>query len=63
VADNTAGYYITSAPLVAGGKVMVGSSGGKQEFGASSLPTAWILSPGEFLEVPEGGAVWLFAIE
>src|SRR5271157_1684846 len=31
VADNTAGYYISLAPLVAGGKVMVGASGG--EFG------------------------------
>jgi alcohol dehydrogenase (cytochrome c) len=31
VADNASGYYISLAPLVAGGKVMVGTSGG--EFG------------------------------
>ncbi len=31
VAENTSGYYISLAPLVAGGKVMVGTSGG--EFG------------------------------
>jgi alcohol dehydrogenase (cytochrome c) len=29
VADNTVGYYMTLAPLVAGGKVMVGASGGE----------------------------------
>src|SRR2546426_2737859 len=29
VADNKSGYYITLAPLVAGGKVMVGASGGE----------------------------------
>jgi alcohol dehydrogenase (cytochrome c) len=29
VADNTLGYYMTLAPLVAGGKVMVGASGGE----------------------------------
>jgi alcohol dehydrogenase (cytochrome c) len=29
VADNKAAYYITLAPLVAGGKVMVGASGGE----------------------------------
>jgi alcohol dehydrogenase (cytochrome c) len=31
VADNASGYYISLAPLVAGGKIMVGTSGG--EFG------------------------------
>ena len=30
VADNKSGYYITLAPLIAGGKVMVGASGGEQ---------------------------------
>jgi len=29
VADNRAGYYTTLAPLVAGGKVMIGASGGE----------------------------------
>src|SRR5579864_8955338 len=29
VADNKTGYYITLAPLIAGGKVMVGASGGE----------------------------------
>ena len=29
VADNKSGYYISLAPLVAGGKVMVGASGGE----------------------------------
>jgi len=29
VADNKSGYYMTLAPLVAGGKVMVGASGGE----------------------------------
>ena len=29
VADNASGYYMTLAPLVAGGKVMVGASGGE----------------------------------
>src|SRR5207244_12034797 len=30
VADNKSGYYISMAPLVAGGKVMVGASGGER---------------------------------
>src|SRR5262245_11431862 len=30
VADNKAGYYISLAPLIAGGKVMVGASGGER---------------------------------
>lgn len=30
VADNSQGYYMTLAPLVAGGKVMVGASGGER---------------------------------
>ena len=29
MADNKSGYYITLAPLAAGGKVMVGASGGE----------------------------------
>jgi alcohol dehydrogenase (cytochrome c) len=39
VADNKAGYYITLAPLVAGGKVMVGASGG--EFGIRGFVAAY----------------------
>ncbi len=39
VADNKAGYYITLAPLVAGGKVMVGASGG--EFGIRGFVAAF----------------------
>lgn len=39
VADNKAGYYITLAPLVAGGAVMVGASGG--EFGIRGFIAAF----------------------
>jgi alcohol dehydrogenase (cytochrome c) len=39
VADNKAGYYITLAPLAAGGKVMVGASGG--EFGIRGFIAAF----------------------
>jgi alcohol dehydrogenase (cytochrome c) len=39
VADNKAAYYITLAPLIAGGKVMVGASGG--EFGIRGFVAAY----------------------
>jgi alcohol dehydrogenase (cytochrome c) len=39
VADNKSAYYITLAPLVAGGKVMVGASGG--EFGVRGFVAAF----------------------
>ena len=39
VADSKAAYYITLAPLVAGGKVMVGASGG--EFGIRGFVAAF----------------------
>jgi alcohol dehydrogenase (cytochrome c) len=39
VADSTAAYYITLAPLIAGGKVMVGASGG--EFGIRGFVAAY----------------------
>jgi alcohol dehydrogenase (cytochrome c) len=39
VADNKSAYYITLAPLVAGGKVMVGASGG--EFGVRGFIAAF----------------------
>ena len=39
VADNTSAYYITLAPLVAGGAVMVGASGG--EFGIRGFVAAF----------------------
>jgi alcohol dehydrogenase (cytochrome c) len=39
VADNRAGYYISLAPLVAGGKIMVGCSGG--EFGIRGFVAAF----------------------
>jgi len=39
VADNKSGYYTTLAPLVAGGKVMVGASGG--EFGIRGFVAAF----------------------
>ena len=38
VADNKAGYYISLAPLVANGKVMVGTSGG--EYGVRGFVAA-----------------------
>jgi len=45
VADNASGYYISLAPLVAGGKVMVGVSGG--EFGVRGFIAAYDLESGE----------------
>jgi alcohol dehydrogenase (cytochrome c) len=39
VADNKSAYYITLAPLIAGGKVMVGASGG--EFGVRGFVAAF----------------------
>jgi alcohol dehydrogenase (cytochrome c) len=45
VADNKAGYYITLAPLVAGGKVMVGASGG--EYGIRGFVAAFDLDTGK----------------
>jgi alcohol dehydrogenase (cytochrome c) len=47
VADNKAGYYISLAPLVAGGKVMVGASGG--EFGIRGFVAAFDLENGKEL--------------
>jgi alcohol dehydrogenase (cytochrome c) len=44
VADNKAGYYTTLAPLVAGGVVMVGASGG--EFGIRGFVAAFDLETG-----------------
>jgi alcohol dehydrogenase (cytochrome c) len=45
VGDNAAGYYISLAPLVAGGKVMVGCSGG--EFGIRGFVAAFDLETGK----------------
>ena len=45
VADNKAGYYISLAPLVAGGKVMVGASGG--EYGIRGFVAAFNLETGK----------------
>jgi len=47
VADNSAGYYISLAPLIAGGKVMVGASGG--EFGIRGFIAAYDLDSGKEL--------------
>ena len=47
VADNKSAYYITLAPLVAGGKVMVGASGG--EFGIRGFVAAFDLETGKAL--------------
>jgi alcohol dehydrogenase (cytochrome c) len=58
VADNKAAYYITLAPLIAGGKVMVGASGGETgvrgfvaaydpETGNEAWRTYTIPAPGE----------------
>jgi alcohol dehydrogenase (cytochrome c) len=47
VADNKSGYYISLAPLVAGGKVMVGASGG--EFGIRGFVAAFDLETGKEL--------------
>lgn len=45
VADNKSGYYITLAPLVANGKVMVGASGG--EYGIRGFVAAFDLESGK----------------
>ena len=47
VADNASGYYISLAPLVAGGKLMVGTSGG--EFGIRGFVAALDLESGKEL--------------
>ena len=47
VADNKAGYYITLAPLVANGKVMVGASGG--EYGIRGFVAAFDVETGKEL--------------
>src|SRR3989449_381922 len=47
IADNKSGYYISLAPLVAGGKVMVGTSGG--EFGIRGFVAAFDLDSGKEL--------------
>jgi alcohol dehydrogenase (cytochrome c) len=71
VADNKAGYYITLAPLVAGGGVMVGASGGELgvrgfvasfdlETGKERWRTYTIPAPGEpgSETWPAGGEQW-----
>src|SRR5436190_4064299 len=45
VADNKSGYYISMAPLVAGGKVMVGASGGER--GIRGFVAAFDLNTGK----------------
>jgi alcohol dehydrogenase (cytochrome c) len=45
VADNTSGYYTTLAPLVAGGVVMVGASGG--EFGIRGFVAGFDVDTGK----------------
>ncbi len=45
VADNKAGYYMSLAPLVAGGKVLVGASGG--ELGIRGFVAAFNLETGK----------------
>ena len=45
VGDNKSGYYISLAPLVAGGKVMVGCSGG--EYGIRGFVAAFDLDTGK----------------
>ncbi len=72
VADNKSGYYISLAPLVAGGKVMVGASGGEfgirgfvagfdLETGAEQWRTYTIPAPGEpgSETWPKGGDQWM----
>ena len=57
VADNRSGYYMTLAPLIAGGKVMVGASGG--EFGIRGFVAAFNPETGKELwrtyTIPEPG--------
>ena len=45
VADNKSGYYISLAPLIAGGKVMVGASGG--EYGIRGFVAAFDTESGK----------------
>ncbi len=47
VADNTRGYYMSLAPLVADGKVLVGASGG--EFGVRGFVSAFDVESGKEL--------------
>jgi alcohol dehydrogenase (cytochrome c) len=47
VADNKSGYYISLAPLVAGGKIMVGASGG--EYGIRGFVAAFDPTSGKEL--------------
>ena len=47
VADNSQGYYMTMAPLVANGKVMVGVSGG--EYGVRGFVSAFDVNTGKQL--------------
>ena len=71
VADNKSGYYISLAPLAAGGKIMVGCSGGEfgirgfvaafdPESGKESWRTYTIPAPGEpgSETWPKGGDQW-----
>ncbi|MEP7353893.1 MAG: PQQ-dependent dehydrogenase, methanol/ethanol family [Acidobacteriota bacterium] len=71
VDDNSGGYYITLAPLIAGGKVMVGVSGGEvgirgfvaafdPETGKQAWKTYTIPAPGEKGSEtwPAGGDQW-----
>jgi alcohol dehydrogenase (cytochrome c) len=71
VADNKAGYYISLAPLIAGGKVMVGASGGEfgirgfvaafdPETGKEQWRTYTVPAPGEpgSETWPKGGDQW-----
>jgi len=71
VADNKSGYYISLAPLVAGGKVMVGASGGEYgirgfvaafdpQTGKEQWRTYTIPAPGEpgSETWPKGGDQW-----
>jgi alcohol dehydrogenase (cytochrome c) len=71
VADSTAAYYITLAPLIAGGKVMVGTSGGETgirgfvaaydpDTGKELWRTYTIPAPGEpgSETWPKGGDQW-----
>jgi alcohol dehydrogenase (cytochrome c) len=71
VADNKAAYYISLAPLIAGGKVMVGASGGEfgvrgfvaafdPETGKEQWRTYTIPAPGEpgSETWPKGGEQW-----
>jgi alcohol dehydrogenase (cytochrome c) len=71
VADSKAAYYVTLAPLIAGGKVMVGTSGGETgirgfiaaydpETGKEQWRTFTIPAPGEpgSETWPDGGDQW-----